>query len=168
MKNLRVWRWYYYLWRKRKWRIWEFLWTNWNEEVESLEILSLKKEEIKNWRVFGNRNLGNEESEVWGWKGWYYYDVFGEGENKELESLWKWRIWEFEWWKIWKILLVSLEKEKMKDSRVLGKIETKNLRVWRKKKNWRVFRNRNSRNEESESLERKGWWYYWYLWRKRK
>ena len=52
--------------------------------------------------------------------------------------------------------MVSLEKEKMKDSRVLGKIETKNLRVWRKKKNWRVFRNRNSRNEESESLERKG------------
>ena len=74
----------------------------------------------------------------------------------EKEEIKNWRVFGNEESKSLKILLVSLEKEKMKDSRVLGKIETKNLRVWRKKKNWRVFRNRNSRNEESESLERKG------------
>ena len=93
--------------------------------------------------------MGNEESEVWGWKGWYYYDVFGEGENKELESLWKWRIWEFG------------GKKRIGESLEIEIREMKNLRVWRERgddiigifgergNKELVFGNRNSRNKES-------------------
>ena len=142
MKNLRVWRWYYYLWRKRKWRIWEFLGKNWNEEFENSEILSLKKEEIKNWRVFGNRNLGNEESESLRMKGmvllWCLWRKRKEriGESLEMKNL---RVWEWYYWHLWR-------KRKWRIWEFFGK-------------NW---------NEESESLEMKGMVLLWCLWRKRK
>ena len=70
-----------------------------NEESKSLKmiLLSLEKKEIKNWRVFGNRNLGNEESESLRMKGmvllWCLWRKRKERIGESLEMK-NLRVWE--------------------------------------------------------------------------
>ena len=92
---------------------------------------------------------------VWGWKGWYYYGVFGEREKKELENLWKWKIWEFgderDYYDIFE------GKENKEFGRIGKSLEMKNLRVWR----WCYWHLGGKGNEEFESswekLKRRIW-----------
>lgn len=54
---------------------------------EIVLLVSLEKEKIKNWRVFGNRNSGNEGSESLGMKRVVLL-VF-----LEKEKIKNWRVW---------------------------------------------------------------------------
>ena len=96
MKDLKI------SWEKLKWRIWEF-----GDERDNIIMMFLEKEEIKNWRVFGNEEskslkmilLSLEKKEMKDLRvsldklkrrSWEFGDIiFEERGNKELESLWK-------------------------------------------------------------------------------